>query len=425
MPIFHLAMLLVLLVALPAHAQSPGAAKEKRKRFGESLKRLKWDSKRSRAIEASRPRASSDARDGGREGDGPRRTGDDVIKLSTTLALFDVLVTDSTGSRFIGGLGRDDFVVAEDGQRQQIAFFARGDDASLPRSIILLLDHSGSQAAYLRSSIEAAKALVAQLSPLDEMAIVTDDVELLADFTRDKARLAAVLDGLAKEALSPRGERKRRGRSLQFTALFACLRELVNDEQKRPIIIFQSDGDEAGTFRDQPFASDYVWNRPRREYGLADIYSAASRSRATIYSVIPGARLMGLVPDLLYERGRRMLEEGERARLAGEGPSGREGARPLSDAQVKLFSERFAMSQAAAARVAELTGGWTVFFEEPGQAASIYSRILSDINNRYSIGYYPTGAARDGKWRDVRVEVRGHPDYRVSGRAGYFAPSEP
>src|SRR5207237_4027354 len=83
------------------------------------------------------------------------------------------------------------------------------------------------------------------------------------------------------------------------------------------------------------------------------------------------------------------------------------------DTEVKLRS--------ALAEVSNLTGGWTSFLEQPAQADEIYSRILSDINRRYVIGYYPTNKAHDGKRRKVNVEVRGHPDYVVMGRKSYFA----
>jgi hypothetical protein len=77
--------------------------------------------------------------------------------------------------------------------------------------------------------------------------------------------------------------------------------------------------------------------------------------------------------------------------------------------------------QAAAARVAELTGGWASFLEKPEDADVIYGRILADINSRYVLGYYPTNKALDGRLRRVKIEVRGHPEYEVQGRRSYFA----
>ena len=76
----------------------------------------------------------------------------------------------------------------------------------------------------------------------------------------------------------------------------------------------------------------------------------------------------------------------------------------------------------AAAGAAIVSGGWAAFLNKPEQAADIYSTILSDINSRYVIGYYPSSKVHDGKRHDVLIEVRGHPEYVVSGRKSYYAP---
>jgi hypothetical protein len=88
----------------------------------------------------------------------------------------------------------------------------------------------------------------------------------------------------------------------------------------------------------------------------------------------------------------------------------------------KLYAEIFRRGQVATVRVASLSGGWSAWLENPAQAAQIYSQILSDINNRYIIGYYPTDSARDGKFHNVTIEVKGHPEYQVHGRSSYYAP---
>ena len=87
----------------------------------------------------------------------------------------------------------------------------------------------------------------------------------------------------------------------------------------------------------------------------------------------------------------------------------------------KRAVDTFVQGQAAADRVAELTGGWTSFLERPEQANEIYGRVLADINRRYVIGYYPTKKEMDGRLRRVKVEVRGHPGYVIQGRRSYYA----
>lgn len=386
---------------------------QSRKKFGSSLKRLKWDSKKGAAVEKTGH---------------PKGKASDVLELRALLVVFDVLVTDAD-SHPIRGLRKEDFVVSEDGKKQPISTFLEGTDSVLPRSIVLIIDYSGSQAAFLDSSIKAAKNLISQLPVSDEMAIVTDDVELVCDFTSDKAKLSAALDWIGARALRPRREdgyflpNPERGRDLQFSALFATLRELAGPAGRRSVIIFQTDGTEAPTFRDQPTGDDYRWNMPERPYGLGDVYSAAERSRTTIYSVIPAEPLLDVPRDQLYARGRHALEAVVRSRFENEAfYRVYSRGHPLSDAQVKLFTDRYLQSQTAVAHVAESTGGWAVFLQQPERAEGIYKSILADMNERYVVGYYPENTARDGGFRRVRIEVRGHPEYVVHGRSGYFAP---
>jgi hypothetical protein len=67
-------------------------------------------------------------------------------------------------------------------------------------------------------------------------------------------------------------------------------------------------------------------------------------------------------------------------------------------------------------------GGWTAYLQQPEEASDIYGRILDDINSRYILGYYPSDKTHDGKRRQVQIEVRGHPEYSITGRKSYFAP---
>jgi VWFA-related protein len=334
--------------------------------------------------------------------------------MNTLLTLLDVTVTDASGARFITGLTKDDFLVLEDGSPQQIDTLTPGDDAKrMPRSIVLILDWSGSLLPYLDETIKAAKALVDQLAPSDEMAIVTDDVKLAAGFTRDKRLLKATLDSLREST-----KRGWRGKSLQFSALLAALKDLIDVEKRRPIIIFQTDGDEAQNLQDPPHAGSTAPG----VYYMSDIYAEVQRSRVKIYTLIPGERLMGTSQSELLERGRRLIQGyGDAYEKYYKPNDRRAGKFQVPDQVVYLIAESHARGQEAASHVAELAGGWTTFFERPEQAAEVYGRILSDIKHQYVISYYPTNKERDGRLRKVRVEVRGHPEFIVRGRQSYYA----
>jgi VWFA-related protein len=405
----------VCVAALPVRGAKDDDKKPKREKFGSSLKRLRWDKEKQAAVEKPDKSASKKPKVDPKANNA-NSNADVAVQLKTLLVTFDVLVTDSTHQHTIEGLTKDDFIVTEDNQPQLVSTFARGDDVSVPRSIILLMDWSRSQKPFIETSVRAAKVLVSQLGPADEMAIITDDVDLVCDYTNDKTKLAAALDVIEKRANDP----LRRSRSWQFTALFAALRELISEEQRRPIIIFQTDGDQAVSFRDQPMAEKYNFMQggdPPEDYSLNDIFAAARKSRATIYSVMTNERLVGLTESQLYQRGGEILRQWWHSSINPDDPH---------DAyRVKLYTDMFLEGQKAAARVAMTTGGWMAFLEKPEQAEGIYGTILKDINQRYIIGYYPTNTARDGKPRKVKITVRNHPDYYVHGRNTYYAPDQP
>ena len=133
---------------------------------------------------------------------------DDVVRVDTDLVVAAVLVLDGEG-KIVTGLSKEDFVVKEDDGLQEVASVSLGDSKDVPRSIVLIIDYSGSQLPYIQTSIEAAKMLVDKLNPKDRMAVVTDDVNLLVDFTSDKDLLKKRLESLKESALSGARRRER------------------------------------------------------------------------------------------------------------------------------------------------------------------------------------------------------------------------
>src|SRR5206468_11604795 len=101
--------------------------------------------------------------------------GDDVIHVETNMVVTDVLVLNPKGNALVG-LKSSDFVVTDNGMPQELELFANGIGKPVPRSIVLIIDYSGSEGPFLKASVAAAKALVDKLLPGDRMAVVTDDV---------------------------------------------------------------------------------------------------------------------------------------------------------------------------------------------------------------------------------------------------------
>jgi VWFA-related protein len=413
-------------------AQSPAPQKRKKiKDFGSSLKRDK-------------PEPQKDAVTKGVE-----ISEGDVIRVDTSLVTSDLLVLDPKGNA-ITGLTAADFLVRENGAPQSISHFLTGDNVNVPRTIVLIIDYSCGSSSSLETSFKAAKVLVDKLGPKDLMAIVTDDVEMVQDFTSDKKKLkqklTQVYDRTRQDPVfrDRPYEEPRYGLSKQYSALMATLKEAFTVEDIRPIIIFQTNGDEAYLLRDATIKFTIPEGLPadllggaeqqaeiiRRErlknpvaFSLDDVYRTVEKSRVTIYTVDPNPQYVGLKPDV--QMGKKIAER--QALLAELNVPGPQFAHVrdlyFNRVQLKWEIEDAVKLQTALAEVASLAGGWTAFLEKPEQADAIYSRIFTDINQRYIIGYYPTDKQRDGKRRTIQFAVKGHPEYQVLGRSSYFAPA--
>jgi Ca-activated chloride channel family protein len=82
------------------------------------------------------------------------------------------------------------------------------------------------------------------------------------------------------------------------------------------------------------------------------------------------------------------------------------------------------MQQSQLTEMARLTGGRAVFPGSMKELEPMYSQIAAEIHAQYVLGYVPTNAARDGKWRKVEIRLKRPSSERLQlrTRQGYFAP---
>lgn len=341
---------------------------------------------------------------------------EEVIRIKTDFVVNDILVTDKNG-KMLADLKKDDFIVTENGVAQTIEVFSLGERSTVPRSIVLVIDNTFLlEFPYLSKSIQAAKLLVDKLNPEDKMAIVTGDIKLLVDFTKDKTLLKNTLDSLEKNRVSGGG-------GFEFETLLAVLNEMFATEDRHPIIIFQGSANEMVRIKTGDdslwrFYTSFIRNKKLKDHRyleFSDIKETVEKSRATIYSVVTGIRFLGLLKKEQLKRARKSIENistfllRDKSRLS-------EVVRTFQEAEVK----RQIAAQTAMFEIAELSGGYTDFIEKPEDAENVYANIFTNIKNRYVIGYYPTNQEQGGKRREVKIEVRGHPEYIVTGRKAYF-----
>ena len=371
--------------------------------FGQSLKR--YDNQRKTT--AARPSNTTETSDN-----------DETIRVRTDLALHQLWVEDGSGNP-VSGLERADFIVTEDGERQEIEMFSRDKDPCRPRSIVLVLDTAGFQVLNFNRSIDAARKLVRRLEPSDKMAIVTNDIVLRAPLISDKFRLEQSLESIRAQGV-------KRGCGWDFEALLASLNELFPVDDSQRIVIFQGDANEIVWLKEDGYfpikfskdaRSSLRWGTGMRNWGLRDVAGAISRSGAVVYSIVSGIKYLGFSKKEQLARGRIQFDAYAQIHEIGRAPSER---KRLTDIFAERYVEIDTAGQAAMVKLSEISGGSYVFLERPGDAEAAYSKIFSLLESRYSIGYYSTGKEIAGKPIRGTIQVKGHPEYKITGRGPLF-----
>jgi Ca-activated chloride channel family protein len=75
--------------------------------------------------------------------------------------------------------------------------------------------------------------------------------------------------------------------------------------------------------------------------------------------------------------------------------------------------------------LAKASGGRTFVATSLADARAAFARVAADIGTLYSLGYYPTNKARDGKFRTINLAVKGLKEKtQIRSRDGYFAPKQ-
>jgi len=74
--------------------------------------------------------------------------------------------------------------------------------------------------------------------------------------------------------------------------------------------------------------------------------------------------------------------------------------------------------------LARASGGEVFRPAAAGDLAEIYAQILDELSSQYVLGYVSDNPKRDGKYRELKVEVS-REDLKVRHRPGYDAPEPP
>ena len=182
-----------------------------------------------------------------------------IFRGGIDLASFGVTVTDKRG-HYISDLTPDDFDLFEDGKKQTIRFFARGDESETAPELHvgLLFDTSGSMGEDIKLSRSAAVKFLNTLSDAKDMTLVDFDTEVRVakygqqDFPRMVERIRA---------------RRPDGNTALYDALGVYL-DGASDDEGRTILVLYTDGGDT-----------------RSTLAFSDVMTLIKASDVTIYTV--------------------------------------------------------------------------------------------------------------------------------------------
>ena len=304
---------------------------------------------------------------------------DDIIRVESSIVRLNVGVVDAKG-RPITNLNRENFAVYEDGVKQAISGF---EPTVTPFSLVMILDMSGSTLSFRQTIRQSALRFIDALAPDDRVAVIEfyDKVKLRNDFTTDRKIIAnsiSVANGVGKTQL--------------YKALEVALEKLSKEGKRRKAIIVLTDGvDTAVQNIDRDFLGKYK--------GTEIATAIKPDNNAILNSVLNKSDAQGVT---IYPLA---LPTGDPLKLADPTPI-----------QVAMFSAARRRLEILANR----TGGTLNTINRLEEMGRLYAAVAADVRTLYTIEYQPTNFKRDGKWREIKIEVN-NPELISRTRQGYFA----
>ena len=341
----------------------------------------------------------------------------DVIKTDTQLVSVPAVVTDSSG-RPLSGLKPENFRLIEDGEPQTIANFGT---TETPFEIALLLDTSGStrdDVALIRS---AANSFIEALRPGDRVGIVAFNqartvaepiatVELLSPLTSDREALRTAIDNLGASQGTPYYD------GLERVADGIFREPAKDDVRGRRAVVALTDG---------------VDSSSNSDFGTAKMKLA----RAGIACYFIQVNTEDFVEDRLIKD---CQDDGQLSLSKRQIERYRQLFFPKAKAEnfnsfcqmgpferMSISRDLYNLARREMNDLAHVSGGRSFQAETLADARTAFARVAADIGTQYSLGYYPTNKARDGKFRSIKLEVRGLKEKaQIRARDGYYAPKQ-
>ena len=310
------------------------------------------------------------------------KSGVDLVNVTAT-------VTDADG-HVVPNLTRDDFIVHEDGERQDIAYFER---ERVAVSLGIVLDTSASMAG---DKIEVAQQAIRRfmvdlLHPDDELFLIrfSDEVDVVHRWTRDRERIAGSI-----RRITPDGA----------TALYDAVAEAVvianeGTHPKKALVVI-SDGNDTGSTVTPRAVRGLIRQSDVLVYAIG-IDSRNDRSfnrQPVIPPQFPPPTYPGPIPRQPTVPRRPPVPTSPTPWTRSSDPVDADTLRALTDD----------------------SGGRTEILTSVRGLGAATAGIADELGQQYFLGYAST-RPRDGRWHEIEVTIRGDRGHVVRARRGYQA----
>ena len=281
--------------------------------------------------------------------------------IKTEVNLIDIFATVRDKKKHImPNLKKEDFRVFENEQEQKIAFFSA--EKTLPITLGLLIDTSGSEQYRLGAEQDAASRFLNQVLRKGDEAMVVSfdlDVDLLSDFTDDRAQLQRAIHHAQVNAggpmVTPGTLPSGPNGTHMYDAIWVTCGEKLATEAGRKALVIITDAEDFGS-----------------KVRVEEAIEAAQRSNTVVHFLLVHDPGQGWRPDIAH-------------------------------------------------KIADQTGGRVIEVSSEKHLQEAFDQISEELRSEYTLGYYPTNATRDGAFRKIKVETTDH-DLKVLARKGYYAP---
>ncbi len=262
--------------------------------------------------------------------------------------LQQLYVTVTSGPRRVLDLTRENFIVRDNDEVQEITTFAKGD---IPFTAVLMIDASASMyGERLEHATAGASAFVRGMQGLDQAKLIVYSHQLLntTPFTNNRDLLTTALSGADAS-----------GGTALHDHLYLALK-LLAERQGRRVLILLSDGVDSHSV-----------------LSMEQLHRQALRSQAMMYWIRLTRQAGGAAPD----------EPGIKMWSAWRNPD--------------EFREQFLLLQ----QTIEESGGRIIEVDQIHQIQRVFVQILEELREQYVLGYYPSNREDDGAWHEIRVKV--------------------